>query len=806
MPKHKRGIIPNQYSLVQPTTSYSGSRLPTIDEGDGGKHLAVKQNESGVEWVDPPTELPAPGEGDANKVLAVKNDASGYELLTLPIELPTIEIGDAGKLLVVNDLETGVEFKIAPVELPPIQEGDKSKVLAVKSDGSGVEYVGLPADELPTPTEGDAGKVLTVKSDETGYELAAVPETADELPAITEGDAGKLLAVKSDETGPEWVSPQASELPSIQEGDANKVLAVKSDETGVEFVTPSAGGGESKTTEDIDLYVDPATGSDDNPGTDDLPFATIAKALSVVPKIINHYVCINLLPGTYTENVYIEGFKTEITPDHYNYKGLLEIYAEEAVFTSAAMTDWNCSLREVWRTEQPWNQNPTSAFFIANCSVDILIDGSSATDLVFNMGGAYATYGACAIFVANCDQVVWVTKATFAGVTGENIGGVWAQDSRVNVSECAFDYCNAFYVRADGSYADAVVSEATETNISEVYCRLMAIHHGRVTIGAISDPWTLNDDKDLMLFGGKIIHHSVEKALKKDVTVHVTNGPAFAIESMMRWDTTDYPFPTLQSALDSLPKFIDSAVTIVLEDGNAAGRGPAVFEGFHGAGKISVFVGDTGSTQITAGSEMAIQLTHSTSVKATLAFVGNDIPIAVKGYGSASKLAVVPYAESGSAAIVAVNNGGLIRFEHLIILPVEGEEGISSGILAMNSPVYITGSVVNEMAEVAKVLAGARVELNTLTGSGNVKLYDCAANGHLSVDASTIANCAKTGSNTIAVDSASVTWPELIRAFGPRIWSGETDPSTAAKAGDIWINATAVKIRNEANNDWITIS
>lgn len=603
------------------------------------------------------------------------------------------------------------------------------------------------------------------------------------------------------------------ELPAIQAGDAGKVLSVKSDESGVEFVMPS-GGGESKTTEDIEFYVNPATGSDENDGLSAAtPFATIAHALSLVPKIINHYVSIELAAGSYTEHVYIEGFTTEITSDQQNdYLGNLEIHGPGAIFTKDAMTDHNCANLEVWRTTSPWNYNPATVFFISGCDIPILIGGRfmGGNNMIFDMTEGYESsylppyQASCGILAVNCKQPIWVYRCTFKANTGEKKGGVWAFDTVANVSFCDFNYCNAFYARADGPNGNIVMGEATESNVSEVVCRLLATNHGKVTIGAMSDPYTLDDGKDLMTFGGRIFHHNEEKPLKKNVALYVTR-PSSTDEHYMDWDSEDYAFPSIQAALDSLPKRIDSVVTINVNDG--ARTESAIFEGFLGAGQIKVFVYDDGASSLVPGTApKVVQLSTSTSVKATLAFVGNRVPIEVKGYNATYKLSVRPYAEAGSAAIVAVNNEGLIRLEAVTLAPASGSEDLSSGILAMNSPVYITGSVVNEMAEVAKVLAGGRVELNTLTGSGNVKLYDCAANGHLSVDASTIANCAKTGSNTIAVDSTSVTWPELIRAFGPRIWSGETDPSTSAKAGDIWINATAVKIRNEANNDWITIS
>jgi len=602
-------------------------------------------------------------------------------------------------------------------------------------------------------------------------------------------------------------------LPRIQSGDGGKVLSVKTDESGYELSTPSAGGGgEERTMYDIEYYVDPATGSDDNSGTTQTaPFATIAKALSLIPKIINHYVFIKLAPGTYTEHVCIEGFRTEITADCYNYAGFLDIYGPDAIFTKDAL-DYNfCMNLEVWRHTYPYNYNPETMFFISNCDIPIVIGGHllGGNDMVFDMSGGYENgllppyQSSCAILAVNCKQPISVRSCKFEGNTGEKKGGVWAYESTANVNHCTFDRCNAFYAIADGENGNIIMGEATETNTGEVYSRLQAINHGVVTIAALNDMYTLDTDKDLMKFGGKIYKLNEEIALKKDIVVYVYEN-ANVYYDRMDWDSEENSFPSIQAALDSLPKFIDGTVTINVDKG--ARTESALFKDFHGAGQIKVFLYDDAVASTTPTTPKVVQLSPSSSVKATLAFVGNTIPIEFKGYNAAYKFTIKPYAEAGSVAIAAINNAGLIRFESVVIEPVAGYEDISSGILAMNSPVYITGSVVNNMAEVAKVLAGGRVELNTLTGTSNVKLYDCAAYGHLSVDAFTISNCAITGSNSIAVDTSSVTWREFIRAFSPRVWTGASDPGATAKSGDVWINATTVKIRNEANSDWITIS
>ncbi len=62
------------------------------------------------------------------------------------------------------------------------------------------------------------------------------------------------------------------------------------------------------TTADLTFYVNPSTGSDENPGTSGSPFKTIAKAISLIPKIVNHNVTINLANGSYSEGITLSGY------------------------------------------------------------------------------------------------------------------------------------------------------------------------------------------------------------------------------------------------------------------------------------------------------------------------------------------------------------------------------------------------------------------------------------------------------------------------------------------------------------------
>lgn len=60
---------------------------------------------------------------------------------------------------------------------------------------------------------------------------------------------------------------------------------------------------------DVTLYVNATTGNDENPGTQQYPFATIQAAVDSIPKNLSVYrFVINIADGTYNEDVLVFGF------------------------------------------------------------------------------------------------------------------------------------------------------------------------------------------------------------------------------------------------------------------------------------------------------------------------------------------------------------------------------------------------------------------------------------------------------------------------------------------------------------------
>jgi hypothetical protein len=112
----------------------------------------------------PADELPAIAEGDAGKVLRVKEDESGVEFGTPVAELPTPVEGDAGKVLTVNAEEDGVEWATPAAGALPAQEpGNPNGSILEVTDGTPA-WRDAPV-EVPTPTEGENGFILSAVYD-----------------------------------------------------------------------------------------------------------------------------------------------------------------------------------------------------------------------------------------------------------------------------------------------------------------------------------------------------------------------------------------------------------------------------------------------------------------------------------------------------------------------------------------------------------------------------------------------------------------------------------------------------------------
>ena len=108
-----------------------------------------------------------------------------------------------------------------------------------------------------------------------------------------------------------WQTPKVDWAPEdgVLDADFNRIEGNINFLKGVsDRVTPNI------LTDDVTIYVSPSGNDDTGTGASNMPFRTITKALSVVPKNLSgRSVIINVSAGTYNESLTIEGFDTPIT-------------------------------------------------------------------------------------------------------------------------------------------------------------------------------------------------------------------------------------------------------------------------------------------------------------------------------------------------------------------------------------------------------------------------------------------------------------------------------------------------------------
>ena len=134
------------------------------------------------------------------------------------------------------------------------------------------------------------------------------------------------------------------------------VLSIATD--GTDYLSPTTGA--KATTGNLTYYVR-TDGNDSNDGlanTSVGAFLTIAKAISMIPQVVNHTVIINIAAGTYVENVTISGFIG---------KGSIELKGSTgATYAMSSIVIKNCSIYvRTFRLE--FNTTTEIAIDILNC-------------------------------------------------------------------------------------------------------------------------------------------------------------------------------------------------------------------------------------------------------------------------------------------------------------------------------------------------------------------------------------------------------------------------------------------------------
>ena len=252
--------------------------------GRAGRYLAVKSDESGIDFVQPPnkkftdmSDVPGTYSGNNNRYVRVNSAGTGLEFVNLPNfsnvnyfiqlqDVPNNYAGHAGEMLVVNATADGLEYKSVSaagvshfadlLDGPGALTGNDNRFVAVNSTGTALVYQNKPSytflenTDTPASYTGHAGHMVVVNASGNGLDFVAQPTPAlkfiqlQDAPNNFAGQASKIVRVKGDESGLEFYTLPAagataftglSDVPANYAGNGGRGLRVKSDATGLEF-------------------------------------------------------------------------------------------------------------------------------------------------------------------------------------------------------------------------------------------------------------------------------------------------------------------------------------------------------------------------------------------------------------------------------------------------------------------------------------------------------------------------------------------------------------------------------------------
>jgi hypothetical protein len=257
---------------------------PNSYSGRAGRYVAVKSDESGLEFVQPPnrrftelTDVPGTYSGNNNRYVRVNTAGTGLEFVNLPAfssvshfiqlaDVPNNYSGNANTMVTVNSSATGLEFRPIPMEGveyfrdlldgPGTMNTHNGKFITVNSSGTALEYTNKPQygflelTDTPNGYSTFANYFVKVNSSGTGlvFEPSSLPvinfnQLAD-VPNNYSSHASKIVRVKSDESGLEFYTLPAlgsttfaglTDTPASYNLHAGKTIRVKNDESGLEF-------------------------------------------------------------------------------------------------------------------------------------------------------------------------------------------------------------------------------------------------------------------------------------------------------------------------------------------------------------------------------------------------------------------------------------------------------------------------------------------------------------------------------------------------------------------------------------------
>jgi len=247
-------------SQGRPKTSATGEDefinlvdTPESYAGDGGKVIAVKDTEDGVEFV-------------------VQSGAGVVDEFTELIDTPSSYTGHLGEALVVASGETNLEFT-------EVGTGDMTKVVydtnddGIVNEADVVTWSGVTGKPATYPPDSHDHDERYYTETEVNTKLALQDEFTEltDTPSSYTDQAGKYTIVNETEDGLEFAVGTGSgggasdllaldDTPVTYSGASGKSLVVNNEEDGVEFITVSGGGSTGTIYSDFGISMDVNTG------------------------------------------------------------------------------------------------------------------------------------------------------------------------------------------------------------------------------------------------------------------------------------------------------------------------------------------------------------------------------------------------------------------------------------------------------------------------------------------------------------------------------------------------------------------
>lgn len=309
----------------------------------------------------------------------------------------------------------------------------------------------------------------------------------------------------------------------------------------------------------IQYYVNPSTGNNDNPGTQAEPFQTIAKAISILPKQINHGVWIYVAENSDTgESIEISGFH-----------GIGEIVIRDDAneFLGFAGDGYK-----------------VNSLYVNNCSCNIWINNMESESYSTGLGLSAFYFSNCNFVKAyNCKAVGYLENEIGSDIRND---GITFERTNGEVNSCTVH--NA--------------QQALKVVESIVYSSNWINDSGEDVIGS---------DKGLLVQGGTIHKlgnqpeaiHAIDNEhgeIIAPIVIGTTQNITYYVNGASGDDSNSgmqaSPFKTIMKAINVLPKQINHNMNIIIKGDYNYGEIVSVFN-FSGTGNITIIGDETSSTK-----------------------------------------------------------------------------------------------------------------------------------------------------------------------------------------------------------------